>query len=68
VKASTPFGRHPFRFAYVEVEGGELAVMGTVAGLPSGVVFERRDLAIAAGLVAVGAAVAIRRRRQEHNR
>jgi hypothetical protein len=63
MKMSTPFGRHPFRFERVEFEHGELAVTGTVAGLPAGVVFERRDLAVAAGLVAVGMLVAVRRGR-----
>jgi hypothetical protein len=64
MKTISPFGRQPFRFGYVEVERGEVAVMGTVAGVPSGLVFERRDLAVAAGLLAVGiAAVGSRKRR-----
>ncbi len=63
MKVSTPFGRHPFQFRYVEVKDGELSVIGTVVGLESGLVLERRELAIAAGLVAAAAAITIGRRR-----
>jgi hypothetical protein len=63
VKLSTPFGNVPFDFRRVELKDGEVTVTVSFAGLESGVVFERRDLAIAAGLVTVGTvAVAVRRR------
>lgn len=62
MKTISPFGRQPFRFSYVEAQDGEVALMGTVAGVPSGVVFEGRDLAIVTGLLTIAAAVILLRR------
>ena len=63
MKVTTPFGRFPFEFRRVEVRDGEVTVMGGFAGVESGVVFERRDLAVAAGMVMAGTAAVLVRRR-----
>jgi hypothetical protein len=63
VKVTTPFGRFPFEFRRVELKDGEVTVVGGFAGVESGVVFERRDLAVAAGVVVVGTAAMVVRRR-----
>jgi hypothetical protein len=63
VKVTTPFGRFPFEFRRVELKDGEVTVMGSFAGIDAGVVFERRELVVAAGLVVVGTAAAVVRRR-----
>ena len=44
VKINTPLGEYPFVFSRVERRGGGVAVVGTVAGLESTVVFDRDDL------------------------
>jgi hypothetical protein len=56
MKVGTPFGEYPFKYRRLERRGGELAVVGTVAGVESSVVFDRQD-ALAAGKV-LGAVVA----------
>jgi hypothetical protein len=55
VKVGTPFGEFPFEYRRVERRGGEIVVVGTVAGLESTVVFGREDL-VRAGQVLTGLA------------
>jgi hypothetical protein len=58
VKVGTPFGEYPFEYRRVERRpGGEVALVGTVAGIESTVVFDRDD-ALRAGK-AMGAAAAL---------
>jgi hypothetical protein len=68
VKVGTPFGEYPFEFRRLERRDGAVAVIGTVAGLESSVVFGREDLVRATKVLlpAAGAALvvhALRRRR-----
>lgn len=46
MKIKTPLGEFPFEFSRVERRDGGVAVVGTVAGLESTVVFGRDDLAM----------------------
>jgi hypothetical protein len=62
VKVGTPFGEFPFEYRRVERRGGEIVVVGTVAGLESKVVFGREDFARAAQVLAGAAALALARR------
>lgn len=59
MKVGTPFGEYPFVFGRVERRGGTVAIIGTVAGVESSVVFGTEDAArmarLAAGPVAVAA-------------
>ncbi len=58
MKVGTPFGDYPFEYRRTERRpGGEVAVIGTVAGIESSVVFDRDD-ALRAGK-ALGAAAAL---------
>lgn len=57
MKVGTPFGEYPFVYRRVERRDGEVAIVGTVAGVDSSVVFDRDD-ALAAAKV-LGAAVAV---------
>ena len=57
MKVGTPFGEFPFVYRRVERRDGEVAVIGTVAGVESSVVFDRDD-ALRAGK-ALGAAVVL---------
>jgi hypothetical protein len=57
MKVGTPFGEYPFVYRKVERRGGEIAIVGTVAGVDSSVVFGRDD-ALQAGKV-LGAAAAL---------
>jgi hypothetical protein len=43
MKVGTPFGEYPFVYRRVERREGEVAVVGTVAGVESSVVFDRGD-------------------------
>jgi hypothetical protein len=58
MKVGTPFGEYPFVYRKVERREGEIAIVGTVAGVDSSVVFDRDD-ALRAGkaLAAVAALV-----------
>jgi hypothetical protein len=56
MKVGTPFGEYPFVYRRVERRDGEVAIVGTVAGVESSLVFERAD-ALRAGK-ALGAATA----------
>lgn len=57
MKVGTPFGEYPFVYRRVERRDGEVAIVGTVAGVDSSVVFDRDD-ALAAAKV-LGGAVAV---------
>ena len=54
MKVGTPFGEYPFVYRRVERGDGEIAIVGTVAGVDSRVVFDRGDL-VQAGKVLAGA-------------
>jgi hypothetical protein len=58
VKVGTPFGEYPFEYRRVERRPGGLAVVGTVAGIESTVVFDKDDARRAAKVLAVTAAAA----------
>jgi hypothetical protein len=56
VKVGTPFGEYPFVYRRVERRPDGIAVIGTVAGIESTVVFDRDDARRAAKALAVPAA------------
>jgi hypothetical protein len=56
MKVGTPFGEYPFVYRKVERRDGEIAIVGTVAGVDSRVVFGRDD-ALRVGKVLGTAAV-----------
>jgi hypothetical protein len=58
MKVGTPFGEYPFVFRRIERRDGEVAIVGTVAGVDSRVVFDRDD-ALSAGKALGAAAAAI---------
>jgi hypothetical protein len=66
MKIISPFGEYPFQFRRLERRGATVAVLGTVAGVESGVVFDATDLRaaakVAAAATALAAAVLIARR------
>jgi hypothetical protein len=62
MKVGTPFGEFPFEYRRVERRGGEIVVVGSVAGLESTVVFGRGDFARAGQVAAGVAALALARR------
>ena len=53
----SPFGEYPFRFRRVERRGSTVAVLGTVAGVESGVVLDATDLRAAAKAAAAATAL-----------
>lgn len=53
MKVGTPFGEYPFEYRRVERRPGGVAVVGTVAGIESTVVFGKDDARRAATAVAV---------------
>ena len=59
MKVGTPFGEYPFLYRRVERRGDEIAIVGTVAGVDSSVVFDRGDAARAGKVLAAAAALAI---------
>jgi hypothetical protein len=60
MKVGTPFGEYPFEYRRTERRpGGEVAVVGTVAGIESTVVFDRDDALRACKALAVAAVLAI---------
>ena len=67
MKVGTPFGEYPFVYRRVERREGELAVIGSVAGVESSVVFDREDALragkVLAAAVALGVAARALRRR-----
>jgi hypothetical protein len=58
MKVGTPFGEYPFVYRKVERRDGELAIVGTVAGVDSSVVFGRDD-AVKAGTALAAAAILV---------
>ncbi len=58
MKVGTPFGEYPFVYRKVERRADGLAIVGTVAGVDSAVVFDRDDGIRAAKALAVPAALA----------
>ncbi|HVX31658.1 MAG TPA: hypothetical protein VHA80_00830 [Solirubrobacterales bacterium] len=44
MRVGTPLGEYPFEFRRVERRGDSIAIVGTVAGLESSLVVDRRDL------------------------
>jgi hypothetical protein len=58
VKVGTPFGEYPFVYRRIERRDGELAIVGTVAGVDSSVVLDRDDALAAAKLLA-GAVIVV---------
>jgi hypothetical protein len=60
VRVGTPFGEYPFEYRRIERRPDGLAVIGTVAGIESTVVFDRDDAKSAAKALAIPvAAVAL---------
>jgi hypothetical protein len=65
MKVLSPFGEYPFVFQRLERREGTLAVVGTVAGVDSRVIFDGGDLRavarfIALPVAAIAMAVAVR--------
>ena len=59
MKIGTPFGEFPFVYRRIERRPDGVAVVGTVAGVDSRVVFDREDARRAAIVLGVPAAAAI---------
>ncbi|HXF32098.1 MAG TPA: hypothetical protein VN522_11305 [Solirubrobacterales bacterium] len=59
MKVGTPFGEFPFEYRRIERRDDGVAIIGTVAGLESSVVFDQDDARRAATLLAVSAGVAL---------
>ena len=59
MKVGTPFGEYPFVYRKVERREGEIAIVGTVAGVDSSVVFGRDDALRAGKVLAAVAALAV---------
>jgi hypothetical protein len=60
VRVGTPFGEYPFVYRGLQRRPDGLAVVGTVAGVESTVVFDRADArTLAKALVVPAAAVAL---------
>jgi hypothetical protein len=58
VRVGTPFGEYPFKYRRIERRPDGLAVLGTVAGVDSTVVFDKDDARALAKALAVPAALA----------
>jgi hypothetical protein len=56
MRVGTPFGEYPFEYRRLERRPDGLAVIGTVAGIESTVVFDKDDARRAAKALAVPAA------------
>ena len=59
MKVGTPFGEFPFEYRRVERRESGVAVIGTVAGLESSVVFDRTDALRAGAVLAAATAVIV---------
>jgi hypothetical protein len=57
MKVISPFGEYPFQFRRLERRGATVVVLGTVAGVESGIVLDAADLRAAAKLAAVATAL-----------
>jgi hypothetical protein len=53
MRVGTPFGEYPFEYRRIQRRPDGLAVIGTVAGIESTVVFDRDDAKRAAKVLAV---------------
>jgi hypothetical protein len=58
VRVGTPFGEYPYKYRRLERRPDGLAVIGTVAGIDSTVVFDRADALAMAKVLAVPVGVA----------
>jgi hypothetical protein len=58
MRVGTPFGEYPFEYRRLERRPDGLAVVGTVAGIESTVVFDKVDALRAAKVLAVPVAAA----------
>ncbi|MBS1885926.1 MAG: hypothetical protein JSU06_01940 [Actinobacteria bacterium] len=58
MRIGTPFGEYPFQYRRLERRAEGLAIVGTVAGIESTVVFDKEDAKRAAVALAAPAAVA----------
>ena len=56
MRVGTPFGEYPFQYRGLERRPDGLAIVGTVAGVESSVVFDKDDARRAAVALAVPAA------------
>lgn len=59
MRVGTPFGEFPFQYRRVERRADGLAIVGTVAGVESTVVFDQADARRAAKALAVPAAALV---------
>jgi hypothetical protein len=59
MRISTPFGEYPFAYRRVERREDGVAILGTVAGVDSAVIFDRSDARRALKVLAVPAAAAL---------
>jgi hypothetical protein len=59
MKVGTPFGEFPFEYRRIERRDDGVAIIGTVAGIESSVVFGQDDALRAAKLLAVPAGLAL---------
>lgn len=59
MKIGTPFGEYPFVFRKVERRDGEIAIVGTVAGVESSVAFGRDDALQLGKILGAAALVAV---------
>ena len=58
MRIATPFGEYPFVYRRVERREDGVAIVGTVAGVDSAVVFDESDVRRAAKALAIPAAAA----------
>jgi hypothetical protein len=58
VRVGTPFGEYPFKYRRIERRPDGIAVLGTVAGVDSTVVFDKDDGRALAKALAVPAGIA----------
>jgi hypothetical protein len=58
MKVISPFGEYPFQFRRLERRGATVVVLGTVAGVESGIVLDAADLRAAAKVTAAATALA----------
>ncbi len=68
MKIKTPLGEFPFEFSRLERRDGGVAVVGSVAGLESAVIFDREDFVtigrrLGPALLGAAALVVLLRRR-----
>lgn len=59
MRVGTPFGEYPFQYRGLERRPDGLAIVGTVAGVESSVVFDKVDARRAAKALALPAALSL---------